>query len=212
MQSADIASINADYFEYMVASQELENATGWNHDEYLPSLKENTRIEPTEFLPKICDAFVSDNEKYCSFEEKCLQTLSVLDLSKMSSFISAFNSLSNSIGTLKLSYEKVKLAFNSSYNSFGDSIFGLCDFSSLLDNLDVLYNVSSVQSALNDLVLYNKYCSKYSITPCGVNAFFPECLDDEYILQVGKEDYTGDLATKFTTWQKMCLLHGDFGW
>ena len=213
MQCADIASVNADYFDYMVASQELENATGWNHDVYLPYLKDDTKISPTEFLPKICDAFVADNHKNTeTFETACLQTLSVLDLSKAPAFTSAFNALSNSIGTLKLSYEIVKNAFMSSYNEFGDCIFGLCDFDSLLDNLNSLYDVTAVKSALQDLVFYNVYCSKYQINPCGVNAFFPESLDNEYILQVGKEDYKGNLATKFTTWQTMCLLHGDFSW
>ena len=215
MQCADIASVNADYFEYMVASQELENAIGWNHDYYLPYLKNNSKITPEDFLPKICDGFLLD--KHIGAEtaaDACLQTLSVLDLSKMSTFTSAFNSLCSSIGTLKVSYELVKTAFTSSYNVFGDSIFGLCDFSSLLKKLKSLYGyeISAVQTALEDLVFYNNYCNKYSITPCGVNAFFPECLDDEYILQVGKEDYSNVLSTKFTVWQQMCVLHGDFGW
>ena len=214
MQCADIASINSEYFEYMVASQELENAIGWNHDVYLPFLKEDTKIAPEVFLPEICKAYTKDKHSNSeTTEDACLQTLSVLDLSKMSSFTTAFNSLSATIGTTKLSYELVKTAFKSSYNAFGDYIYGLCDFSSLLKRLKALsYNTTVVETALADLVLFNNYCSKYSVAPCGVNAFFPECLDDEYILQVGKEDYSNVLSTKFTYWQTMCVLHGNFGW
>ena len=214
MQCADIASINADYFDYMVASQELENAIGWNHDVYLPFLRANPSITPQMFLPEICTAFLKDKHSNSEpLNQACLQTLSVLDLSKMDAFTTAFNSLSEKISITKFSYERVKTAFKSSYNVFGDSIYGLCDFSSLLSKLNALsYNTSAVESALADLVIANEYCSKYSITPCGVNAFFPECLDDKHILQVGKEDYSNVLSTKFTYWQQMCVLHGDFGW
>jgi len=214
MQCADIASINADYFEYMVASQESENGSGWNHDIYLPYLTANTKIAPEEFLPKICDAYLLDNHT-ATEKEKCLQTLSVLDLSKMDTLTTEFNTYCNKIGTTSTTYNKVKSAFKYSYNAFGEAVYGLCDFNSLMNKLSnsfTTYSVDSIKNAVNDLVIYNSYCSKYTTIPCGVNAFFPESLDKDYDLQVGKEDYSNVLSTKFTTWQTLCVNNGNFGW
>ena len=218
MQCADIASINADYFDYMVASQENEIATGWNHDLYLPYLKANTSIVPQNFLPKICDAFMEENhhdgEKG---EEVCYQTQSVLDLSKAEALVNAFNSLCIQLGTSQVSYAKAETAFKNSLNSFGDRIFGLCDFTSLMSKLVgvdpmLSVNANAVKSAINELVLYKNSCSNYSVSPCGVNAFFPKTLSSKYMLQVGKEDYSNSLSTKFTYWQNMCVSYGKFGW
>ena len=213
MQCADIASINADYFEYMIASQELEDAVGWNHDYYLNYLKQDTKLAPEKFFEYICDGFLLD--KHSNTESTfCGQTLSVLDLSKMNSFTTAFNTLSDSLGSTSLfTYEKVKSAFKNSYYKLGDKVYGLCDFASLLHQLELSgYNVASTQTALNELVIYKKQCSKYSISLCGVNAFFPESMDSKYILQVGREDYSNSLSTKFTKWQNLCVAFGDFGW
>ena len=212
MQCADIATINSDYFEYMVASQENENATGWNHDVYLPYLMANTSITPAEFLPKICDAFLLDNHREDEHgEETCYQTLSVLDLSKADALVETFNSFCRILGTNALSYAEAEHAFKSSLNRFGEKIFGLCDFDSLMKQF-VGYNVIGIRNAISDLVMYKSNCSKYSTEPCGVNAFFPLTLDKKYILQVGKEDYSNSLSTKFTYWQNMCVTYGKFGW
>lgn len=219
MQCADIASINSDYFEYMVASQENENATGWNHDYYLPDLYSNPTIAPSEFLPKICDGFIEENHRDDEAGLRvCLQTLSVLDLSYASTFVNAFNDMSASIGTNRASFNFVKACFESSYTSFGESMFGLCDLKSLLDVFKVnAINTSAVENAIEvgHLVMYKKNCSNYTTKPCGINAFFPECLyegDEDYELQVGKDDYKDPLATKLTNWQTMCVNNGTFGW
>ena len=216
MQCADIATINSDYFEYMVASQENEDAIGWNHDVYLPYLYNNTTISPTEFLPKICDAFIADKHQESEAgKDICYQTLSVLDLSKTDALVSSFNTLSEKLGTTALSFTKAEAAFKNCFNDFGGKIFGLADFksfASVLKNVDSSLDTDSVKNAINDLVLYKANCSKYKTSPCGVNAFFPLSLDSEYILQVGKEDYSNSLSTKFSGWQNMCVKYGKFGW
>lgn len=215
MQCADIASINADYFEYMVASQEEELATGWNHDEYLPYLAANSKIAPTAFLPKICDSFLNDNHK-TSESQACLQTLSVLDLSKMDDVVSSFEAIVSQLGSTSTAYSRAKTAFEASYNDFGEGMYGLCDFTSLLKQISSKYSISTTaaQSAISELVYYNKNCSKYSSSPCGVNAFFPDYVssDRTYGLQVGREDYENKDSTKFEKWQALCLSGDGFGW
>ena len=216
MQCADIATVNADYFDYMVASQENESAIGWNHDAYLPYLVNNPAITPTEFLPKICDAFLLDKHQESEFgEHVCKQTLSVLDLSKASQLVEKFNYLSDELKLTLAPYAYAEHAFRNCLNTFGDSIFGLADFSSFLTSLEgnhPLLHTEDVQSAVADLVLYKNNCSKYDEDPCGVNMFFPLSLDKKYILQVGREDYSNSLSTKFSSWQSMCVTYGKFGW
>ena len=218
MQCADIATINSDYFDYMVASQENESAIGWNHDVYLPYLKANTKIAPKDFLPKICDAFLLDKHREDEFgENTCYQTLSVLDLSKAADLVTKFNNFCESVGYGRVLYDIAKLAFERSYNNFGDKLFGLCDFVSLMnefEKINPLYDTESIIASIESLVYYSKNCSKYHTDPCGVNAFFPEKMDsnNKYMLQVGKEDYANSLSTKFTKWQDVCVAHGEFGW
>ena len=218
MQVADIATINSDYFDYMVASQENENAIGWNHDAYLPTLYANPSVEPTVFLRKICDAFLLDKHQESEFgKDICYQTLSVLDLSKASSLVTEFNAFCSVLGTDLVSYQIAESAFKSSFNSFGESIFGLCDFASLMKTFkskNPTLVTQPVLDAIDELVYYSANCSKYPSTsiPCGVNAFFPKTLNKDYILQVGKEDYSNSLSTKFSKWQNMCVKYGKFGW
>ena len=219
MQCADIASINADYFDYMVASQENESAIGWNHDVYLPTLVENPTIEPEVFLRKICSSFML--QLHTDEEVKpCYQTLSVLDLSKADALVTAFNNFCEELGTVRESYKIAKNAFDLSLNTFGDKIFGLCDFSSLMSNF-ISLDTTAVIAAIDDMVLDDpEACSKYDdiyhVKPCGLNAFFPEKAttedEDKYVLQVGREDYAHADSTKFTLWKNMCVSYGNFGW
>jgi len=183
---------------------------------YLPYLMSNSKIEATEFLPLICDAFLLDKHRdYEIGDEVCYQTLSVLDLSKIDPLINSFNALSVSLGGTMIGFTKAEIAFKKSYNALGDSIFGLADFTSLLTelkNVDPLLDVQTAKDAISNLVIYKNNCSKYTYSLCGVNAFFPLSLDRKYILQVGKEDYSNSLSTKFTYWQNMCVTFGKFGW
>lgn len=222
MQDADIASVNANYFDYMVASQELENGTGWDHDHYLYKVKNNDEIDPKNVLFDICESFLDDNhpvvENY--YGSDCLQTLSVLDLSKMGEFTTAFNAFSNALGTTKNSYNTAVSAFRNSFNNFGEKCYGLCDFKSFISSFTGLNEErQAILDILNggELVIKNSYCPNYTshkgISPCGLNAFVPLSLKAKTILQVGEGDYTNDgsyLATKFSSWQKMCLNYGNF--
>ena len=95
-------------------------------------------------------------------------------------------------------------------------MYGLCDFKSLLVQIQSKYNISTTaaQQAVDELVFYTANCSHYSSTPCGVNAFFPDYVssDRDYELQVGREDYLDKNSTKFSKWQTLCLSGDGFGW
>ena len=164
----------------------------------------------------ISSSFVNENHPGYenAYGKNCLQTLSVLDLSKMDAVTSAINDFVTLFGTNQVSYEAADVAFRSSYNSFGDKLYGLCDLNSFLDHLAFFpVQKEAIKDAVSDLVVVNNYCSNYSITPCGLNAFFPVSLSKKYPLQVMEDDYMdvgGYEATKFKGWQDMCLNFGKF--
>lgn len=216
MGSADIASVLSDYFDYMVCSQESELGEGWAHDVYMEELVKDPTVKPETLLPVIASSFVEfGHNNYCSSYEKCLQTLSVLDLSKMETFISEFNSYVTNTGFNSSAYNKYKTAFKYAYNKFGEGIYGLVDFKDYIVKLASQFSdipTADLLTALDDLVIANSYCSRYTTKPCGLNAFFPESTDSYYSLQVGKDDYSGEDATKFSSYQGMCLSFGDWYW
>ena len=216
MQCADIATINAKYFDYMVASQDLENATGWDHDSYITKIKNNPSISAPVLLEDICDSFVAENHNDSELkEEACYQCLSVLDLSKIQPLINSFEAMTTELGLGLMAYKRAEVAFKNCYNFYGDRIYGLADFKNYVSVLKSSYGLTtadSVLEAMNDVVLYKKSCNKFSIDPCGMNAFFPLSMDSKYILQVGKEDYANSLSTNFKKWQSLCVNYGTFGW
>ena len=213
MAGIDNASINADYFEYMVASQEIEYGTGYNHDVYLNELIKNPQISTESLLSVLAKAFVDENHKDCPYthlglKTYCYQTTSVIDLSKVDAIVNAFNAFSTNV-----TYAKAKTAFiGSSLNSFGESCYGLVDMNNFLTsyaNKNSGVSVENIKNAVNNAVISNYYCSQYATVPCGLNLFFPESISRNYELQVEKANYTGN-QTKLTTWQTMCLSNGSF--
>mgnify|MGYP003320063070 CR=1 FL=1 len=216
MGCADVASVLADYFDYMVASQEVEAGEGWDHDSYMDLVVKNPNVQPEVLLPKIASTFVASvHNDYCLSYEPCLQTLSVLDLTKMDTFTNEFNSYISKCGTS--SYNKYKTAFINAYNAFGtdkDVAYGAVDMKDYLTELKTQFSSVSntnVLSALDELVLANSYCSRYgTVKPCGVSAFLPECTSSRQSLQCYESDYTGNDVTKFTAYQNMCLANGSF--
>lgn len=213
MAGIDNASVNADYFEYMVASQETENGTGYNHDVYLNEIVKNPKISPQVLLDKIAKSFVDENHSDCPYpylgqKYYCYQTTSVIDLSKVDAIVNAFDN-SSIVGD----YTKAETAFKASkLNSFGESCYGLVDLNCFLTsyaNKNSGVEVNNIVNAVNDAVISNYYCSKYSPAPCGLNLFFPESLDSRYEFQVEEESYTGN-QTKLKNWQTLCLQNGSF--
>ena len=96
MQVQDIAEANSDYFNYMVGSQESEAGEGWDYDRWLDNLYRGESTE--QILTEICDTFVEfyDNHYGKSSND---QTLSFLDLSKMSEYKTAWDNLSTKISS-----------------------------------------------------------------------------------------------------------------
>ena len=90
MQVQDIAEANSDYFNYMVGAQESEAGTGWEYNSWVDDVYKGESTE--KILTEICDSFV---ESYYGGPNN--QTLSALNLNKMSAYKEAMESLATSI-------------------------------------------------------------------------------------------------------------------
>jgi len=222
MGVADIASINADYFNYMVGSEELEGGAGWNYDEWLETLFSQPS-ETTTILDTICKTFVSDSGTSSDNDA----TLAAYDLSKMPAFTSAFNTWSNNFtknswSTLKTIYQS-SLRFGDQYHQ-GEYLNGAVDAKDFINKIKQNSGFSSISNtallaALDNLVISNQYGPYYSnITkPCGITMFFAgdEAIpaEGEYVYppQHYKDQYTTD-DTKFTHWCDLNIANGEWNW
>ena len=162
MQNMEIADYNASYFEYQVASQESEAGDGWYYTSWIDDVYDDKPI--TTILKSTCDGFIS------SVGSSSDQTLSYLDLSKLSSFKTAFESYASALKS-QLSSKNVSASTFSSYvkNSIkgysepgygGYGQFDVKDFVTKLQSqtnykVDASY-ADAVTTALTSLVGYNK--------------------------------------------------------
>ena len=102
MQVQDIAEFNSEYFNYMVASEELESGYGWDYDTWVDDLYSK---KPTETILKaIVDGFIKDNGGTSSLSND--QTLSYLNLNNMPTYKTAWENLASGLSTVVSSYGK----------------------------------------------------------------------------------------------------------
>ena len=216
MSYADLASINSQYFKYMVSSQELESGYGWDYDAWLPTLYNNTSVSTETLLTKICDTFVAENGGTSSNNDQCL---SVLNLQSFSGFQTAFESFAS--GLKSTDWSKISSAYESSlrfadisdddyYTIYG---YGLCDAKDFLSEASSKgYSTSAASTALDSILVHSAYGGFYnSVKPCGLNIFVPA---DEDYPQISKSDY-GSSDTKLSNWRNFVVANGTFyggGW
>ena len=104
MQVQDIAEKNSAYFNYMIAAQESEAGEGWEYNTWVDDLyaKKSTNV----ILKAICDGFISAYESSYGSQYANDQTLSYLDLSKMSAYKTAIENIADEVGNGIKSYGK----------------------------------------------------------------------------------------------------------
>ena len=88
MATVDVANTFKEFVHYMVASEETEPGNGWKYSGWLSALAEDPSMEGDELGKAICDAYYEG----CVEEETAdLATLSLTDLSKISSLLDAYD-------------------------------------------------------------------------------------------------------------------------
>ncbi len=214
MGVADVASINSDYFNYMVAAQESEPGDGWDYESWVPTLYNNPTNTPA-ILNSITTSFQTFYNGYSNTRDA---TLAAYNLSYMPAFTTAFENfashLTSSDWSILTSAYESSLKFG--VDNDGDYMYGIADMNNFMSSVGSKKNslktyTDAVISALSNLVLYNKYCSDYNsktYKPCGICVFIAYTSNTEYYPYTTKKDYTAD-DTKFSTWRTYNLNNGE---
>ncbi len=218
MAVADIASVNSDYFNYMVASQETEPGDGWDYTSWVSTLYNNPTNTRT-ILEGITTSYQSFYNGYSNTRDA---TLAAYDLSYMSAFTTAFENFASHL--TDSNWSKLTTAFNNSLqfgvttdNNVDHYLYGIADMNNFMAN--VTSQISSLSTytqavitAMNNLVIYNKYCTDYnSMTykPCGICVFMGYTASTVYWAATVKADYTTN-DTKFSTWRSYNIKNGEW--
>lgn len=162
MQIQDVAEFNSHYFNYMVGSEEAEDASGWAYDRWIDDVYalKDTR----EILKANCNGSV---EVWGANSD---QTLSYLDLSKMANYHAKFEAMAAAIKSTAKNNSSAFTSLLNSVKDFGDgwwssgfqsygTIDGMDFFTKLGSNnkfTSFQSYINEVKSAYNQLVAYSK--------------------------------------------------------
>lgn len=164
MQFQDIAEYNSHYFNYMVASEEAEAGEGWVYNAWLDDVYADKSIDT--ILKANCDSFVNQYGDD--------QTLSYLNLSKMSDYYTKFEAMASAIKSTVNSNKTTFKNVLKSAKDFGDinyywyqyngyDSYGTVDAMDFLNKLGANSTFSSfsseinaVKSVYNQLVVYSR--------------------------------------------------------
>ena len=209
MQVQDIASKNAHYFNYMIASEESEAGEGWDYDNWVDDLYAKKSTET--ILTAVVDSFIKDNGGTSSSNND--QTLSFLDLSKMSDYVTAWDNMS--VELKKKITSSNKTSFNNLVKSakhYADSdyiyygLFDAKDFLSKLSSNETFNPGSSYISAVN--TAFSKLV-KYSSKGKGAGESYGLALFWAVSSNCGKSTYYKDTMTEFTEWRSIVTTYGN---
>ena len=210
MAVQDVAEFNSYNFNYMLCSQESEVGEGYDYDAWLPTLYNNPGIDGGELLEVIGHTFIqSIDSMYHSKNHD--QTQSVYDLTKMSAYKSAFESIATDLNSIiGTNTTKIKSLANliASAREYGcddgeSNGFEVFDMKEALNKVKANSTFSSISSkvttfytALNDLVIYEEHGT--ATTGCGICIYSPWSKAYPYVY--GSTEYT---KSNFTEWKKV---------
>ena len=228
MAMQDIASINADYFNYQISSQESEPGAGWDYTGVVTPLYQNPSISTVELGKNICNTYHSKvlktyqdyvKQGYSFYQNFDDTTLSILDLSKMDAYVDAWEAMVPQLGisskskfTTMAGYAQECYAFANSEEDpgygTGVSQVDAYDCYTFLNKVKSNYSsassyITTVQSKFNDVVVFKVIGTTYSSHAYGMSVFVATCG------QTSKSEYTTN-DTKLTQWRSINISYGTF--
>lgn len=213
MAVQDIAITNAEYFNYMIASEESEAGYGWDYDTWVDDLY--SKKTTTTILKAIVDGFISDNGGASSSSGD--QTLSYMNLSYASAYKTAWENLASQLNSVVTSSNKSSFnsAITSNVKHYADSDYDyFCTFDAW-DFVDKLANNSAfssfrvdssyttaVRNAHANLVAYN-LAQKGAGVSKGLCMYWPNSSQYSDV-----STYYTTSETTLTTWRSFCVNKG----
>ena len=216
MQVQDIAEFNSQYFNYMIASEESEAGAGWDYDNWLDDAY--AKKTTPNILKAVVDSFISEQGGTSSTSND--QTLSYLDLSYMSAYKSAWETMSSTIKSMINSYGKNNFqtlmktckCYGSDSDCEGYSYFGILDAKDVMNKIKATSAFSSATTQINNaitafgnLVAYSS-CGRGAGNSYGLCCFFPMTDGSGYTCNTSSV-YTAS-QTNFTNWRSIVTSYG----
>ena len=213
MAVQDIAITNADYFNYMIASEESEAGYGWDYDTWVDDLY--SKKTTTTILKAIVDGFIADNGGASSSSGD--QTLSYMNLSYAAAYKTAWENLAAQLNNKVTTSNKSTFnsAITSNVKHYADSDYDyFCTFDAW-DFVDKLANNSAfssfrvdssyttaVKNAHANLVAYN-LAQKGAGKSYGLCMYWPNSTQYSDV-----STYYTTSETTLTTWRSFCVNKG----
>jgi len=212
MQFQDLAGLNAPYAKYQIASEESEWGYGWSYDKWVDDLFAKKSTE--QILTAVVDGFYTDTQaKYQSYYgEPNNQTLSFVNLQNWSAYETAWESMASTLNSAVSTWSTLSTVLKKC-GHFGEEydLYDLGDFvkymktSSFSSNSTLMNKISAVETALNNLIVYEKHGSAAGNVSGGSASGF--ALFAPVTGKMSKTFY-GSEVTTLETWRSFCVNKG----
>jgi len=200
MGSVETANSLKEYGKYLIASEELEPAFGWDYTYLLNPIAENRDISTEILSKKIVDGFV----KECKSKDEEEITISVIKLEEIDVLIEAIDKFFRVINDRKLTdkelisiIEKRKQA-----ESYGKMVVGeSSDLVDIVDFITEFENDADVDQVINSVkkaVLYNEK-GDLKRDSNGISIYLPERNTQEMTEEIVQSYMDLDFSTEYKT-------------
>ena len=178
MGTVETANVLANYSRYMVGSEEVESGYGWDYTVIGNFLGSNPDADGASLGKAICDGFKASNVA-CNDDE--LTTLSVINLNKLDTLLTAFNSFSKEMyeagsdaNTVSEMIRNIEGVENFGGNNKSEGYTNMVDMGGLIEACSSYTSGSagSAISALNDCVEY-KVSGNTHVNASGLSIYYP---------------------------------------
>jgi hypothetical protein len=182
MANIETAYIARDYAKYFIASEELEPSYGWDYATWLSCLGSNPKMSGLEIGREIVDSFINfykENEM-----EDEATTLSVIDLSKVETVVSALENFIEAADISSLSYQQIAKPRSKAREFGAPSEYGgstdMVDIVHLAEQFEAICpgEASRLIKAVKDAVVY-KQQGTFVDNAWGLSLYFPYSAKDE---------------------------------
>ncbi|PWM45702.1 MAG: hypothetical protein DBX47_03945 [Clostridiales bacterium] len=208
----------SEFGKYMVASEEYEPGTGWDYTAWVDYLSKNPNCSGADLGKVICDTYYN---KCKVFGYEDMATLSVIDLEKMPSVVSAFDQMAvrmTKISTDINSFQKLAKAALKAENYGGNTDNeGYTNMVDLIDLTDKAQGVlegtdTALRDAVLEAVVYN-ICGTNRSNASGLSVFYPltqeENMISSYMLICQSIPYLKFISTYVPDLQIPDWINGD---
>lgn len=184
MASLEVANMLVPYADYMIASQELEPAGGWNYQEIMETFSNNPSVQPAELGVVICDSYL----QHCiEWDDKEMATMSLINLSKVPDLVDSFDVMSWELtgiaddpASIQSYRQDVSKARNFGGNNKSEGYAHMVDLGELVLNTEGVWDETglAVLDKLFESVEYRIDGSTYQKAN-GLSVFYPFTTDEE---------------------------------